>query len=425
MTKTTKEHKKEKKNLNDEPISPGRVANAPERKDPGRVTNVPERNDVKRNDIGKTRIFYSILEHDKENPITLVRTGIPDKFNILTSLVYATSKSYINMNKERKEKMIKKLYSKIMKKMFTDFYHGIETSKFNYEEIKNIYENLENKEIYKIITEIVPLKKIVVSPIKNLKKSLENLDNSETVELYEKKKFCISSLEKLITLFENNKVFLSKIFKVNIFEIDSNSRMLVKTFLDKNKYDTSVILLKFQNKNDSKYEVVGKLLSGNYVLRKFKNSDNLVKKIKIFLYYPDLVKDQYPELQKFVENKKEDIKDNSVYNLSEDDESNDESDESNDESDESNDESDKNESNDENQHSESQHSSNEPSSNESSESRNTNDESDESDESKNESKNESEHKRKKPTRISKRPKSPEKVSKRPNKPKSMPRKPKK
>ena len=62
------------------------------------------------------------------------------------------------------------------------------------------------------------------------------------------------------------------------------------------KNDKSVIIVKI---NDN-FEIIGRLYKQNKIKRDFENDDLLIKKINMFLFNPEKVKDIYPELIKYL-----------------------------------------------------------------------------------------------------------------------------
>ena len=67
-------------------------------------------------------------------------------------------------------------------------------------------------------------------------------------------------------------------FKYNIFVLDSVTRLpLLSEYKMKEDYDSSIVLVKFQDKNT--YEIVGEMLPGYITVRIFENDCNFIKKI--------------------------------------------------------------------------------------------------------------------------------------------------
>jgi len=330
----------------------------------------------------KTVVFYSPIEGDD----VLVRTGIKVDF---LHILLSTNPQYLKLDSKKCEKIIRKFDTKIQEKLSNDtwddasrtiafktlFYEKIDET-FNdfYRKPDSIEEkfhmNSTSKEITSVMRDLIPVdvynnilsqnedhmgessisdsKEILIDQYMNkideiMMTSLASLDNA-------KKKACLDTME---TLFENilnicekavHKKFLKKskhsselevtpksvevisdCLKRNIYFLDSSSRMPYM-FGNKQKDRKSVILISL---NDTRYEVVGRLLPDQVVQREFKDGDVLIKKINFILFEPEKIKNMYPELLPYVDTKSE-----SEYSHSSDSESSLGSEESDEKSDE-------------------------------------------------------------------------------------------
>lgn len=87
---------------------------------------------------------------------------------------------------------------------------------------------------------------------------------------------------------------LAEKFNRDIYFIDARSRM---PYIFGNKENVkgrkSIVVMWIGGVH---YEIVGKLLPGNRIQRQFEKDDPLIKRINTFLYRPELVSEQYPNL---------------------------------------------------------------------------------------------------------------------------------
>ena len=287
--------------------------------------------------VNKTVVFYSPIEGKD----VFVRTGTMEGGNsLIHCLLHACSKDYMFRNDKEKMKCMNKIYKKVFWKNEPldreTFLMEISTVLRDFYDNKGIVaKKLENDmEIYKTLCELVTLENFlnVILPSgmdksedRGMKKYKENiieetknftfgiLENfGNNLEL-ERKDFFMKKILELIntTLLEgenmmfkqflkkefvldtNNLKIISNKFNRDIYFFDGDNRLpctVIKDNIIKGRKSVFVI------KVDNHYEIVGKLLSGNKIHRQFERKDSIVKRVKAFLYHPDIIEDHYPQL---------------------------------------------------------------------------------------------------------------------------------
>lgn len=304
--------------------------------------------------FNKTCVFNSYIEGSD----TLVRTGTinNDILSIFNSILYACSKKFI-INTDENEK-IKQIYDfkdyifnmysetdkfKLFNKLFNDFTYNKLEQLYGFlnedldevdKDVKFIMNKLlideESIELYKLITEIVPLegfKKIYNIILKkwtnNSIETFRNILLKETVkytgynDIFDEiskekgdfiKKSILILLDIIINIAKNNFTqpqlpdvvdselinFLSDKFEYDIYFIDSKSR---KPFILKDQnilHIKSIVILSFDNK---KFEIVGKLLNNNKIQREFMPYDDVVKSINFYLNKNNVKDDVHDDVQ--------------------------------------------------------------------------------------------------------------------------------
>ena len=102
---------------------------------------------------------------------------------------------------------------------------------------------------------------------------------------------------------ENNKNYLDVIssnIKRNIYFINCKTRLPYKVLKrEQMNYNKSIIVLSLENG----YESTGILLQGNKIKREFTSEDKIIKTIDNFVYEPESIKKNYPELLQFLDKK--------------------------------------------------------------------------------------------------------------------------
>ena len=226
-----------------------------------------------------------------------------------------------------------------------DFYNAIQKNRSS-KSSKNVYKTLINQQndskndldAYQIVCELIPLddmkntladayskfgdekidkcKSIIIAEFRKLAvRVFDGLGN----ELDDtRKKYCVNKVVKMMTEITNEadskayKNYLTNLkdttipvdafsialfsdrFNRDIYFIDSKTRMPYQ-MVDKSsvKGRKGVILIWL---GGTHYEVVGKLLPGNRIQREFYKDDPLIKRINVFVYKPECVSEQYPNL---------------------------------------------------------------------------------------------------------------------------------
>lgn len=93
---------------------------------------------------------------------------------------------------------------------------------------------------------------------------------------------------------------ISSNIKRNIYFINCKTRLPYKVLKkEQMKYDKSIIVIRLENG----YEVAGILLNGNKIKRDFTKEDKIIKIIDNFVYEPESIKNNYPELLQFLDKK--------------------------------------------------------------------------------------------------------------------------
>ena len=97
---------------------------------------------------------------------------------------------------------------------------------------------------------------------------------------------------------EENILLISDVLNINIYFIDSTTRLPV-LIEDKQKYKNSqsLIILKVENN----FEIVGKLLTKNKIKNIFLKDETIIKKLNAFLFDNKKLKKDYPDLLKYKE----------------------------------------------------------------------------------------------------------------------------
>lgn len=303
----------------------------------------------------KTVVFYSPVEGQD----VLVRTGVmgnDDSF--LHALLHAHSKEYVQEEETEREKLVTKLklnlmdkldkkqwdrestslsvqllFQNLIKDVLVDFYSSVKNEKAG-KLSKSIYKSLSKYiETYQIIFELIPIgkmknilidvyalcgndgmEKCKIEVVKRFKELGNDVFGSLGDDLDEKRKsHCIGKLTQLITEIvegaedkirseykEKPKKFVLDDYAIELFSnklnrdiyfINASTRVPYKFGVHTGR--KTIILLWM---GGSKYEVIGKLLPGNRIQREFYKDDPLVRRINVFLYKPELVAEQYPNL---------------------------------------------------------------------------------------------------------------------------------
>ena len=134
--------------------------------------------------------------------------------------------------------------------------------------------------------------------IKKLKKLLyEIVEQAETYACSEYMYNSKSSIEVDSSIIE----LISEKFNRDIYFIDSRTRMpyIINNSKESIKKRKSIIVIFTEG---SHYEIVGRLLPGNNIQREFDFNDSLIKRIYTYLYEPNKIPDEYPNLITFLPN---------------------------------------------------------------------------------------------------------------------------
>ena len=91
---------------------------------------------------------------------------------------------------------------------------------------------------------------------------------------------------------------ISDKFNRDIYFIDSRTRMPYRDAGKENINKRKSIVIMWTG--GCHYEIVGRLLPGNMIKREFDYSDPLIKRIHTYLYRPERIADEYPNLTSFL-----------------------------------------------------------------------------------------------------------------------------
>jgi hypothetical protein len=253
------------------------------------------------------------------------------------------------LDKQRWEDMSGGLVAKIpfqenINSMLGDFYKHIEKNRSGKTRagrriIRDVIKNKSDTDTYGIITQLVTLDNLEkdILPkaydesadqkieecknviVKNVKQSCEKTMNGLGDKISSKKKdYCTGKLVKLIQrildeaeeLAFNDYVdnlkdasvsvdsytigLISDRFRRDVYFIDSRTRMPYREGKPENIKGRKAIIVMWTG--GIHYEVVGRLLPGNRIQREFNPDDPLLKRINTYLYRPENVAEEYPQL---------------------------------------------------------------------------------------------------------------------------------
>lgn len=272
--------------------------------------------------------FYSPLEGENEQ---LVRTGTLG--DLIHAILHCCDQEYIRKNdKERKEYAKDLLNSlmdedvwsqtegadkeidKNMQEIMADFYEAIEkngcTKNKNVTRVMKKIKVMNRLEVYKLITELIPLDEMTDT-------ALQYLDNTDEMkELSIKKASSLRSIVSgLLNIVKNtatksaykkhkensdlnspeNIPIFCEHFHRDIYVIDSKNR--IPFYWNGSGKEKAIILMAMKNNH---YEPIGRLLAKRRIQREYDLVDPLVKKIRTFLDNPGKVKSKYPELLSYL-----------------------------------------------------------------------------------------------------------------------------
>ena len=302
---------------------------------------------VRTGTIGEGSCFYHALLHAYSKEY--VSMDIKGRKKFVKRLRCSMARK---VDKNRWESLSNGLIAKIpfqenINTILTDFYRFISRGKTGRTKsvrkvIREVIQedNEDDIEAYKLVTEMVPLvdgfektilptayekcsddtiskcKKVILKVGLNYyRKEFEKLGD----ELDEERiNFYINKLEKLINSVvkeaENSSYFeyieslqdatmdvdsytiglISEKFNRDIYFIDARNRMPYRDGGNDNIKKRKAIIVMWTG--GCHYEIVGRLLPGNIIKREFDFDDTLIKRIYTYLYKPEKIPDQYPNL---------------------------------------------------------------------------------------------------------------------------------
>jgi hypothetical protein len=296
--------------------------------------------------LNKTVVFYSPVEGRD----VLVRTGTLSEGNsFVHAIFHAYSKDYAQMEKKGRTKLVSKFYSKISDKfiskrwedastgvvaqvpfqenissLLADFYRSLENKECKTKEAKKMCKNLltdkKDTEAYQILCEIVPLEDIEkkVLPPAYEKCGEQPISKCREIVREELRTLLDNALNKLGKALDKTKgKFLTDKMVALCDAVTENAEQMAYKIFSKGLKDVTIsvdpftigILAEKFNRDiyfiDSRtrmrvggfhYEIIGKLLPGNRIQRQFEQDDPLIKRINTFLYRPEVLSEQYPNL---------------------------------------------------------------------------------------------------------------------------------
>lgn len=305
--------------------------------------------------VNKTVVFWSPLEGDN----VLVRTGvIPDADSFIHSVLHSYSTEYVDSSNDDRQIITHKLKKNIIKNISKEVWCGMPQNVRKYRDnllslYENFYKFMDNKpyrgktcqsfirqlikkekdpkyETYKFVCSILTYYKLeeMVKDITTISGGPTFLKNSCKEYIYGKKEFKKANVEKVKVIIDLIYTFIDKScesvynqtyidyinnfgndvdqnvlkllsdkFKRDIYIIDSNNRLPSGINNPSElKGRKSMILLSINNH----YEIIGKLLPDNEVIREFAPDDDLVEKLYFYCTSPEDVCIEYPELKEYL-----------------------------------------------------------------------------------------------------------------------------
>ena len=271
----------------------------------------------------KTVVFNSPIEGDD----CLVRIGNKNS-SFLHAFLNAYSLKYTSMDDKEKIDFGKYIETKLTKKLVNDFqnntkdfkdncekilsyFYNITNNEINfnneYKLINKFFENVEMKNVYKLIFEIVSIESLKKVFSDSLKSDIVNeinnlLETTEVLKIIDTKKS--EYIKQILNKIVNNIIeqsehintknnlkqfdlislnpfslnFVSNYFDRNIYFIHPKTRLPYKKFEYEYLEDRkSILLLSYE---DNKYENVGKLLIKNAIQREFNSDDIIIEETK-------------------------------------------------------------------------------------------------------------------------------------------------
>ena len=272
----------------------------------------------------KTVVFNSPIEGDD----CLVRIGNKNS-SFLHAFLNAYSLKYTSMDDKEKIDFAKSIETKLSKKLVNDFQNNTKDFKDNcekilsyfynittdneinfnneYKLINKFFENVEMKNVYKLIFEIISIESLKKVFSDSLKSDIVNkinnlLETTEVLKIIDTKKS--EYIKQILNKIVNNIIeqsehintknnlkqfdlislnpfslnFVSNYFDRNIYFIHPKTRLPYKKieyeYLEDRK---SILLLSYE---DNKYENVGKLLIKNAIQREFNSDDIIIEETK-------------------------------------------------------------------------------------------------------------------------------------------------
>ena len=286
----------------------------------------------------KSVIFLSPFTEDETN---LTRTGVIKENSFFHSILLSYSKEYLELNDDDKNNFIKKLKDSLFSKknLINNNYSDYKSNLLNIFDLVYNYisdANIENSELVKIIISKISINKVYnlfidIIPYKELKYILDNntdtdisllkknltdnikkyLKTLDILKYVDDKKYkfikdnILIIIDTILDETENDmyKYYLNNISTIDEFVINLTSNRLkinIYIFNSKNRipsiykkfnYKKSIIILQIGNN----YEGIG-MIKNNRIKRIFDSNDILIQKINMFLFEPDKIEDEFPEL---------------------------------------------------------------------------------------------------------------------------------
>ena len=229
-------------------------------------------------------------------------------------------------------RVIKKLLGddKKLKLVYYIFTEIFSFSELTSNMLPTIYSETEDKKIDDVSKRIIEYiavklkntKEISTLDMKKISYIIEKISNMMKIILGEAKNIAYSSyikgLERVSEDVDTYTIeFISERFNRDVYFLDGTSRLPYNIcHTNENIKNRKSMIVLWVGKNH--YEIVGKLLPGNKILRDFPPDDDLINKIRTFTIEPEKIQTFYPELSKYAPSEFRDAIPESKQNISDD-----------------------------------------------------------------------------------------------------------
>ena len=244
------------------------------------------------------KYFYNTIHNCCTTLYKYVEDNLKDKNNSENLLKDIDNKIFLKIIKN---KIIKNIpLFEVLFEIFSinDIKDKILVDSENKNKSINKYKNTIIKKLNKYIASLDILSEIEKKKYNIIEESILDLFNTILNYIDEDVfKYYLTKITN-IECNEENIVLISDVLNINIYFIDSTTRLPV-LIEDKQKYKNSqsLIILKVENN----FEIVGKLLTKNKIKNIFLKDETIIKKLNAFLFDNKKLKKDYPDLLKYKE----------------------------------------------------------------------------------------------------------------------------